>query len=686
MASPETRQFACGPFRGVRYTSEPFDDRPDMLNQAVNLYLPDPLNGCAAYSRPGFEWYIEDTNGNAPNGFHLHVGTNGTAYNFAFAGGKLFRNADGPVSQGFVDVTPANVDIDASAPVYAVSLGDSIIVNDGVNPPWIGTNLGSTPITGANIVFSGGNEVALVMASMMNTQIGWNPVTVYVDGVAYPLSNNELLGEPLPAGSIPANKWGVYRVSYTIPPSGAYNVVAGDANYTTGYDTEAAAIAALPELPADSGDMGYFTVRAAAGAAFLAGTSALAGGTGGVPAQNTNYYAPYAAWSAYGPPVIYAGSVFFICNTVGNGLPARTTIAWSEPNLPAVGYQQDDYDNVWELTQTGSDPLYALAPTNDALYYSRQNSWGALAGTPNINFQNTATHDVVSGNIGCIAPRTVQVFLNYVYFADAQGRAYRFANGGTPEPLWTQLRQFYDEERTFLTAEGIEDEAYAIIEPNLNVYLLNVPNASSPNKWLVFDAMSGVYAGYWGIGGVSAVEADEASFAGIWCNAPSVVGGGDRVLVIRAGNAINTGDPAIAYLSIREQDIWGDTPNTDEQTTMFVTATGPWWGYALKQKYQMNELRSLVAGATATTDALDVSGILSAFETTQSATGLLSNAVTPPLDAVSVQPSRYIRQTNHQVFGRGARAVVAWYTDSQQVLLYRIEAEGVGSLTTIRDR
>src|SRR5690606_22099470 len=130
-------------------------------------------------------------------------------------------------------------------------------------------------------------------------------------------------------------------------------------------------------------------------------------------------------------------AVFFILQTV-EGVAARTTIAWSEPNQPGVGYQQTDYDNAWTLTQTSADPLYALAATNDALYYFRAFSIGAITGAPNVNFQNTATHDVVSGNVGCVESSTVRTFRNYVYFADAQSRPYRFAMGGAPEPIWQQ--------------------------------------------------------------------------------------------------------------------------------------------------------------------------------------------------------------------------------------------------------
>jgi len=54
--------------------------------------------------------------------------------------------------------------------------------------------------------------------------------------------------------------------------------------------TEALAIAALPAIPAGHTPLGYATVLTGSGVTWTAGTSALAGGTGGTPATTTNYY------------------------------------------------------------------------------------------------------------------------------------------------------------------------------------------------------------------------------------------------------------------------------------------------------------------------------------------------------------------------------------------------------------
>lgn len=59
---------------------------------------------------------------------------------------------------------------------------------------------------------------------------------------------------------------------------------------TTGYPTEAEAIAHLPAIPSGECAIGYITVQANAADTFEAGTDGLEGGTGGNESQDTNFY------------------------------------------------------------------------------------------------------------------------------------------------------------------------------------------------------------------------------------------------------------------------------------------------------------------------------------------------------------------------------------------------------------
>ena len=88
-------------------------------------------------------------------------------------------------------------------------------------------------------------------------------------------------------GTIPEATWGLIKVQRVL--AGTTTFVSAADNYTTGYATEALAIAAMPATTADRVFVGYVTILAGAGG-WVAGTDALAGGTGGTPATTTNYY------------------------------------------------------------------------------------------------------------------------------------------------------------------------------------------------------------------------------------------------------------------------------------------------------------------------------------------------------------------------------------------------------------
>lgn len=102
-------------------------------------------------------------------------------------------------------------------------------------------------------------------------------------------------------GTIPASKWGLIAIERIANATTSF--VSAAANYTTGYDTEALAIAAMPARSANKAVTGYITILASA-SMWVAGTDALAGGTGGNPATTTNYYGVYGVndalfWTTY---------------------------------------------------------------------------------------------------------------------------------------------------------------------------------------------------------------------------------------------------------------------------------------------------------------------------------------------------------------------------------------------------
>lgn len=362
-----------GPWSGAFNTPDPFDGPANRLRAARNLYVPDPGDRSGAYARPGFTLL----NGGAQiftntvpfkgQGTWTHFGLDGLPVNFVAIGGHLFR--EDPATELLTDVTPVGVTIDPATTTRVTfnDMGGVMCVNDGVNRPWIASNISSTPITGTYIDF---------------------------DGVG-------------------------------------------------------------------------------------------------------------GAWVAFAGPYVWGGSGFFVLTSVG-GVSARIDIAWSEPNDWTTGYQQTDFDNRWTLEQTGTTPIFGLDPSNINLGYFRQRSIGAISGTVGPDLASTATHDLVSANVGTEAPQTIVQFGDYTYFCDVIGRPWRYARGSQPEPIWHQLRGIID--TSSVGFPGVTARtATAAFDPTLNQYCVAIwsptpSDSASPTEWAAFDANTGNYVGQWSIG------------------------------------------------------------------------------------------------------------------------------------------------------------------------------------------
>lgn len=363
-----------GPHAGVFNSTAPFDTgQPNRLVDARNLYAPDPESRSGMYARPGFSLLNSGSavyTSAVPFKGQLvwtHFGLDGTPVNFIAFGGHLFR--EDPATGATTDVTPVGVTIDPATTtrVYAADMGGVMCVTDGVNRPWVASNLSATPITGTYIDFDG------------------------------------------------------------------------------------------------------------------SGT----------------------AWIAFGPPVVFGGSGFFVLTSV-NAVAARIDIAWSEPNDWTTGYQQSGIDNRWTLEQTGTTPIFGLAPTNVALYYWRQRSIGAISGTVGPDLASTATHDAISTNVGTEAPQTIVQFGDSIYFCDVIGRPWRFALGSAPEPIWHQLQGIIDVSQVGFPGVTAHT-ATAAFDPTLNQYCVAIwsptpGSQASPTEWHAFDAHTGNYVGRWSIG------------------------------------------------------------------------------------------------------------------------------------------------------------------------------------------
>jgi len=198
---------------------------------------------------------------------------------------KLYLNAKVAASPAAMDNVPAE------AVVFAPPGGKKFLL--GIRADYSAAVAGVKAVTVKKLApFSDG---------VLNTStlaIGTGPTTLsstafsYLIGTAAYSKAAVATGIALAAGTIPINKWGIYRVQ--IDAAGTISTLAGAANFTTGYDDEAAAIAALPAVAANNISMGYVAVLTAVGSAFVGGTDALQGGAGGNPSSDTNYYSTAA--------------------------------------------------------------------------------------------------------------------------------------------------------------------------------------------------------------------------------------------------------------------------------------------------------------------------------------------------------------------------------------------------------
>lgn len=118
-------------------------------------------------------------------------------------------------------------------------------------------------------------------------------------------------------GTIPASKWGIIGVDAVA--AGTISFVSGSANYTTGYATEALAIAGVPAKTANKARIGHILVLASS-SGWVAGTDGMQSQTGGTPATTTNFYNIASPWqlTADSANAITLGSIAFTANQILN--------------------------------------------------------------------------------------------------------------------------------------------------------------------------------------------------------------------------------------------------------------------------------------------------------------------------------------------------------------------------------
>ena len=124
----------------------------------------------------------------------------------------------------------------------------------------------------------------------------------------------------------------------------------------------------------------------------------------------------------YGQPTVYYAKICGIKTT------ERSTWVWSEEADATIGYEAGGFNNAWTMGQTDQEALYHLEGTNEALYFWRARSIGAVWGAISDDFQSSGTQEGVSPTVGSIS-QAMASKQNTIYFLSAAGRPYRLFTG-----------------------------------------------------------------------------------------------------------------------------------------------------------------------------------------------------------------------------------------------------------------
>jgi hypothetical protein len=192
----------------------------------------------------------------------------------------------------------------------------------------------------------------------------------------------------------------------------------------------------------------------------------------------------------YGQPTVYYAKLFGIKNT------ERDTIVWSEEADPATGYEAGGYNNAWTLGQTDHRPLTAIRGSNEALYYWRERSMGAIRGAVTTDFVTSGTRENVSATVGTGSPNGIVTGKEDFFFLDIDGRprALNIASGILDDQMWRYLRETisdFDQSKLSKSVAGYD--------PSTDMVLLGcvADGSTECDRYIAISANTRNIAGIW---------------------------------------------------------------------------------------------------------------------------------------------------------------------------------------------
>lgn len=146
-------------YTGVRDSKDPSTAHPRKASYLLNVYPIQSEFGGGLEGRPGFTKLDITLAGRTQLEYQFSK-LDGAEHTIVVAGGRFYEYswAGGTFSEILTtaQLTAAGVTLDTTAPVYAVTFNDEMIVTDGVNTPWAwdGTaGAGITKLTNAPVAF-----------------------------------------------------------------------------------------------------------------------------------------------------------------------------------------------------------------------------------------------------------------------------------------------------------------------------------------------------------------------------------------------------------------------------------------------------------------------------------------------------------------------------------------------------
>lgn len=113
---------------------------------------------------------------------------------------------------------------------------------------------------------------------------------------------------------------------------------------------------------------------------------------------------------------VYYDKVFF----VGKGADA-STLFWSEEGDPTTGYDEGEFSNAWDFAQTDQGAITGLAALNNRLLVFKQDSVAEIWGAVEEDFRTAANRESISQSEGCIAPDSIVIVDDKVFFCSQRG-------------------------------------------------------------------------------------------------------------------------------------------------------------------------------------------------------------------------------------------------------------------------